>query len=235
MNTALNMESVGRREELLSLLRGSGIEIGALHRPCHVPHLNVSYVDRLTPEELRAQYPELSELPLVPVDVVDDAHTLAKFEDGSLDFVLANHVIEHMANPLLALSSWARVLKPGGRLFLAVPERSLTFDATRPITPWEHLVDDYLSPSDVRDFEHFLEFALHVSCRFFKVRPESEYTEFAKELWEKQYSIHYHVWDFALFSEVLDRCSTILPSWRMRRLGEAPPVIDEFIFVLEAQ
>jgi predicted SAM-dependent methyltransferase len=232
MAVALNQESVVRRQDLLALLHGDGIEIGALHRPCHVPHLNVKYLDRCTVEELLIQYPELKELPLVNPDIIDDAEDLSTIADSSLDFVLANHVIEHMANPLKALSNWSRVLKKGGHLFLAVPEHSLNFDRERPLTSWQHVLEDYLSPSPERDFEHFREFALHVSCRFFNVKPESEYEEFARELWSKQYSIHYHVWNFSSFGEVLNRLPETLERWPMVVVGKAEPNIDEFVYVL---
>jgi len=48
---------------------GAGIEIGALHRPLVVPsQAQVKYVDRLPTSELRLQYPELKECPLVDVE-----------------------------------------------------------------------------------------------------------------------------------------------------------------------
>ena len=47
-------------------LRGSGIEIGPLHSPLTIPpEARVRYVDRLSVEALRQQYPELNHLPLV--------------------------------------------------------------------------------------------------------------------------------------------------------------------------
>jgi SAM-dependent methyltransferase len=235
MSVALNQESVLRRQDLLAVLTGQGIEIGALHRPCVVPHLNVSYVDRLTVAELLLQYPELTGLPIVEPDIIDDAEELGKIADSSLDFVLANHVIEHMANPIKALANWARVLKKGGHLFLAVPERNLNFDKERDLTTWEHIVTDYFSPDSNRDYQHFEEFALYVSCRFFKVKPESEAKQFARDLWDKQYSIHYHVWDFETFAQHLRKLPTILPDWPMQIIATLDPNIDEFVFLLQKQ
>jgi hypothetical protein len=50
-----------------AILRGSGIEIGALHNPIPVsPSMNVSYVDRLTNEGLREHYPEIQSPRPVP-------------------------------------------------------------------------------------------------------------------------------------------------------------------------
>jgi ubiquinone/menaquinone biosynthesis C-methylase UbiE len=47
--------------------------------------------------------------------VVDDGARLASFADGSLDFVVANHMLEHAEDPIAALKHQLRVLKPGRR------------------------------------------------------------------------------------------------------------------------
>lgn len=229
------------RDNLLQLLSGSGLEIGALHRPVIAPHLNVQYVDRLNNKELIEQYPELAEVKLVNVNIIDDAELLNTIPDNSQDFVIANHVIEHMANPIKSMLNWQRVLRKGGKLFLAVPDKNYTFDKEREITTVEHIITDYTTPSTERDFKHFVDFALYVSCRTFKVRPEAEYESFAKELWDKQYSIHYHVWDYPSFCNLLDRLQQTFESWSMRIVSslETAPATDtnlasdEFLFVLE--
>jgi 2-polyprenyl-3-methyl-5-hydroxy-6-metoxy-1,4-benzoquinol methylase len=45
----------------------------------------------------------------------------AGFEDASFDAVVIWHVFEHLSDPSTALQEIHRVLKPGGRLFIAVP------------------------------------------------------------------------------------------------------------------
>ena len=47
------------------------------------------------------------------------------FADGSFGTVLCTEVIEHIPEPALALSEFARVLRPGGMLVGSVPARSL--------------------------------------------------------------------------------------------------------------
>ncbi len=54
-----------------------------------------------------------------------DAQYLAYVQDGYFDFVYASHVLEHMVDLQETLKNWARVLKPGGYLIFAVPERDL--------------------------------------------------------------------------------------------------------------
>jgi hypothetical protein len=81
-------------------LSGEGIEIGALHNPLPMPRsARVRYVDRLPVSELRAHYPELEHEPLVQVDILDDGERLATIADSSLDFVVANHFLEHTQDP----------------------------------------------------------------------------------------------------------------------------------------
>lgn len=45
------------------------------------------------------------------------------YEDGSVDEILASHILEHFSfrDAMTALKEWVRVLKPGGRIRIAVP------------------------------------------------------------------------------------------------------------------
>jgi len=52
------------------------------------------------------------------IDVIGDAHRLP-FQDASFDAVVNIQVLEHLREPGLAVSEFARVLKPGGRLLLS--------------------------------------------------------------------------------------------------------------------
>lgn len=51
---------------------------------------------------------------------VEDASKLS-FEDNSFDRLIAAHVLEHLPNPHLVLSEWARVVRPGGYLTILLP------------------------------------------------------------------------------------------------------------------
>lgn len=59
-------------------------------------------------------------------DVVADARNLP-FADGSVDFLVSTHVLEHFADPKEVLAEWLRVLRVGGRLALIVPDWRHTF------------------------------------------------------------------------------------------------------------
>lgn len=172
-------------------LRGIGIEIGALHCPLKVPRTaHVNYVDRMTVEDLRRHYPELQREKLVNVDIVDDGELLATITDCSQDFVIANHFIEHCENPLLALDNMFRVLKPGGCLYLTVPDKRHTFDVGRPSTTQEHLLADFNAGVELSRADHYREWVLYVA-------KEVEGASFDREverLMAMNYSIHFHSW-----------------------------------------
>jgi SAM-dependent methyltransferase len=52
--------------------------------------------------------------------VVGDA-VRTPFRDASFDLVIASHVLEHLYDPLSALKEYARLLRPGGRPSVGVP------------------------------------------------------------------------------------------------------------------
>ncbi|MBO9999591.1 MAG: methyltransferase domain-containing protein [Cyanobacteria bacterium SID2] len=65
--------------------------------------------------------------PRPEVDFVGNAADLSQFEDNSIDAIYASHVLEHfyhsLNNELIdTLTEWHRVLKPGGKLLISVPD-----------------------------------------------------------------------------------------------------------------
>jgi len=47
------------------------------------------------------------------------------FDDNSLDYIVAKHVFEHITDSVAALTEWVRVLKPQGKLIVAVPDEDV--------------------------------------------------------------------------------------------------------------
>lgn len=58
------------------------------------------------------------------VDVVGRIEDLKSWADGSVSEIYASHCLEHLPHPqtLPCLKEWARVLRPGGVLYVAVPD-----------------------------------------------------------------------------------------------------------------
>ncbi len=157
-----------REDVALRYLAGDGIEIGALDFPLRMPPgARVTYVDYLDPDGLEEVHRQtLSEgRPLVRPDVVDDGERLEHFADESLDFVVANHMLEHVEDPIAALHHQLRVLRDGGVLYLTLPDARQTFDAARPLTSVEHLLRDHELGPQVSYREHLEECAHVIECR----------------------------------------------------------------------
>jgi SAM-dependent methyltransferase len=181
-------------------LRGDGLEVGALHAPLKLPAgARARYVDRMSVPDLRRHYPELANKDLVDVDVIDDGETLASQPDASADFIVANHFIEHTEDPLGTLRNHLRVLRAGGVLYMAVPDRRRTFDVDRAPTPLEHVIEDHRSGPERSRRQHLEEWA-----RYVEHVPEEQVASRAATLDEVDYSIHFHVWTPDEFEAMLD-------------------------------
>jgi len=83
-----------------------------------------------------------------------DALNLDRIESGKFDFVLSCNSLEHIANPLKALSEWLRIIKPKGLLFLVLPNKNSNFDHNRNITSIEHLLEDFNNNISEEDLTH---------------------------------------------------------------------------------
>lgn len=181
-------------------LKGNGLEIGALHNPLQVPAVaHVRYVDRMSVPDLRKHYPELAKLDLVPVDVIDDGQTLSSVPDDSQNFIIANHFIEHCEDPIRTLINHFRVLKTDGVLYLAVPDKRVTFDKDRPVTPLAHLYEDFEQGAARSRRAHYEEWSRLVNRRGSVEEIQAE----VAELMGCDYSIHFHVWQPLDFLEFL--------------------------------
>jgi len=171
-------------------ISGDGIEIGALHNPLPLPTgARARYVDRLSAADLRKHYPELAAAPLVDPEILDDGERLATVADASQDFVIANHILEHFENPIRAVQSMMRVLKPGGVLYLAVPDMRRTFDRRRPSTSLDHTIRDYREGPVWSRRSAYMEWATLVDG----LSPEDAARQ-ADHYMQIGYSIHFHAW-----------------------------------------
>jgi predicted SAM-dependent methyltransferase len=176
-------------------IRGRGLEIGALHNPLSVPlGTTVRHVDRMSRSELYVQYPELSDYDLINPDVIANGETLDGFLDESENFIIANHFLEHTQDPIGTIRNFIRVLRPGGVLFLTLPDKNATFDCDRPLTSFEHLVHDHEEGPSCSRHEHFVEWV-----RLKEKINDSSAEGRIQHLENIDYSIHFHVWEPTTF------------------------------------
>jgi SAM-dependent methyltransferase len=190
-----------REDIALRFLREEGIEIGALDFPLRLPRgTRVRYVDYLDATGLRETHDStLREgRPLIAPDVVDDGARLASFVDGSLDFVVANHMLEHVEDPIAALQHQLRVLRPGGILYLTLPDARWTFDAPRERTTPEHLLRDHREGPQVSRLEHYEECARLIEGHRGEMAEQR-----AQEMEAQGLRPHFHVWEPLTFAGFL--------------------------------
>ena len=191
-----------RQQAARAYLKGNGIEIGALHNPLPLPrNVRAMYIDRMSVPDLKQHYPEFEGLELAPVSIIANGETLEALSDQSQDFVIGNHIIEHAQDPIKMIKTWIRVLRPGGVIFMTVPDKRLTFDKNRPSTSIEHLIRDHADGPAASRRDHYREWVEKVEPQ---VRRETEDT--IDRLDRTDCSIHFHVWDTPGFIEWLLYC-----------------------------
>jgi SAM-dependent methyltransferase len=184
-----------KRRRLSAWLQGDGIEIGALHNPLPLPPgARVRYVDHLPEAELRKHYPELDGQAFAPVTIIGSAQDLTMVGDASVDFVVANHLLEHLEDPVAGLKEFERVLRPDGVVYLALPDKRRTFDRDRELTPVQHLLDEHRKGAEANRGQHYLDWATRV---------DKKDDAHAAALLAKGYSIHFHVWRADTFLDFL--------------------------------
>lgn len=194
--------SLEMREIATGGLTGTGIEFGPGASPLAVPiGVNVLFADTFEHKELIENAYEGQDIANI---VKPDMHLsfdeiASKKKSHPLNFIIACHVIEHVANPIRAIVDSLSILKPGGKLVLIVPDKRKTFDRKRNLTEISHLIEDFESPNRDRDFEHFMDFYTHA------VPPERLETipSVAKENHNRNFPIHYHTFTHRSFKKLL--------------------------------
>jgi len=119
--------------------RMRGIEIGPSYRPLcpKGDGWNTLVVDHASKADLVAKYSAWK----VDTSLIEDVDVVLG-QDGldaigpkqGYDYILASHVIEHIPNPIGFFRACAELLKPGGKLRLAVPDKRFCFDLLKPVS-----------------------------------------------------------------------------------------------------
>jgi SAM-dependent methyltransferase len=224
------MSSPARRA-LARHVDGHGLELGPGHEPFPLPEgVVVRYVDRWSPTENEALFPELDQpsFPAPGLQADLDVDRLGMLEDGSVDFVIASHVLEHLADPIGMVDEIHRVLRLGGVALVLLPDRRVTFDAGRLPTPVDHLVAEHNAGVKVVSDDHIREFVAATEAG-------REPSEAEIELHRRR-SVHVHCWSEEEFVPVLRYGMDALGHrWRFvdgLRTGAPGSVGIEFGFVL---
>ncbi|MBJ6980789.1 methyltransferase domain-containing protein [Luteimonas sp. MC1572] len=157
---------MSRNEVILSMVdrRGNGLEIGPSHSPVAPKRdgFNVQVVDHADRaglvEKYRAHGVDLDRIEEVDFVWNGTSYLELTGKPNHYDWIIASHVIEHVPDMVGFIRGCDSVLRHGGVLALAVPDKRYCFDRFRSITGIHSLVDAHLegrrnhSPGRVADY-----------------------------------------------------------------------------------
>lgn len=134
-----------------------GIEIGPSFRPTFPKRegFAVTVVDHCPTADLRAKYAADGNVPpelKAQIEDVDVVWTGSRYQDlpgmpGGVDYVVASHVIEHVADVCGFLQDCGGLLRDGGVLLLAIPLRRCIMDCYRPASTLGDVLLAHVDPA----------------------------------------------------------------------------------------
>lgn len=192
-----------------ALLSGEGLEIGALHYPLALNgSATVDYLDVASVRTLRRLFPELDGEPLVEPNWIGDVvrQTVPAITGRCFDFIVMNHVLEHVANPIQVLANVWEGLLDGGLLTLSVPDKHFTFDRARRLTTFEHLLSEFFQGVTTVDASHYVELLEDLRPDVF-ADSERFGAALAQAVERRE---HAHVWESDSFRAFWERSVTLL-------------------------
>ena len=144
----------------------------------------------------------------VTADIIQAAADDLPFEDGAIDILVSSHCLEHMANPIKTINEGCRCVGTTGVIWFILPHGLRTFDSHRPLTPTDHIFDDFNNETTEDDQTHWPAFKDLTILSGHRLIPP-EYIEKAHKgdfiFFNSQRLIHHHVWTLSSFIELLVR------------------------------
>jgi FkbM family methyltransferase len=152
-----------RRERITRFItpQQKGIEIGPYFQPLAPKRLgyNCLVVDVFDAATLRQRALDDPHLPNQIIDDIEEVDLLgsssaiaelveAKHRLGTFDYIISSHSFEHLPDPIRFLQGCSKVLRPGGILSMALPDRRTCFDHFRPHSTLAGLLDAYFAARD---------------------------------------------------------------------------------------
>ncbi len=146
----------------------SGLEIGPLADPIvRKSEGDVRYVDHADAHVLRGAYADdgrVDAQAIVDIDAVWGEQSLSDcLSGGTVDYVMASHVAEHVPDLTTWLDEVRSVLRPGGQLRLALPDWRFSHDALRDETRLVDLLAAWVLRARRPQVRDVLDFRLHVA------------------------------------------------------------------------
>jgi len=160
---------VDRREKIiagLDLPGMNGLEIGPRDKPIvRKAEGQIKYVDYMSTEDLKKLHRDGGVTDcvydeIVDVDIVWGENSIKSGvgSDEKFDYIIASHVVEHVPDLITWINELTDVLKPGGIISLAVPDKRYCFDHLRDESSMTDVITAYFyrarrpQPQQVIDF-----------------------------------------------------------------------------------
>ena len=155
------------------------------------------------------------------------------------DFIIANHVLEHIPNLIAFFLDIAEVLKPNGKICLAIPDKRFCFDRFRNQTSFAECYEVYRKKqaySPIRILDYSINYSLNDPVYFWHnqhkfdmlISPNEELFNTAIDKYERaikfeaiNYPVHYHVFTPESFLILL---------YNMTSFFLCPFIIKEFYY-----
>jgi SAM-dependent methyltransferase len=96
-----------------------------------------------------------------------DGALLEGVDDETFDFVHSSHSLEHMSDPMVAMTNWIRVLKKGGHMVVLLPDEDMfeqgnwpsAYAGTDHITSWTIKKNESWCPASINVVDFLSNFA----------------------------------------------------------------------------
>ena len=111
-------------------------------------------------------------------------HSHLKKINKKYDVIITSHTLEHIANPIKALSMWGELLVEKGAIINILPNKNCCWDRNRDYISFEHLLNDFSTNISENDLTH-----LHESSCMIETRP-GYYDDVGKD--NSSRIIHHH-------------------------------------------
>ena len=136
------------------------------------------------------------------IQYISEATDLKLIPDSKYEFIISSNCLEHVANPIKAIEEWTRVLKKGGLMFLALPNKEFCFDHNRSVTEFSHLLKDYQNNTSEDDLTHLDEILELHDLEMDKLAGSLEqFRERSLKNFENR-ALHQHVFDINGLKEI---------------------------------
>jgi len=144
------------------------------------------------------------------IQFISEATDLSQIGAGTYDFILSSNCLEHVANPIKALMEWKRVIKNQGSFILVLPNKESNFDHRRPVTSFDHILEDFNNNTTEHDLTHLDEILkLHDLSMDL---PAGNLDSFRKRSLDNynNRTLHHHVFDLSVIESMLGYCGFVV-------------------------